>query len=1106
MFKSYNQAENISKKDLLENKDFFLDVTQFLKERNGVKEMLSPEEAYEQFMEHMRYHNVNEVTVLRDLEYAQNSNNEGKLRFASLMDAFDRVDEGISLTGMLDYAEGVATAPSTYLGIATGGTGKLASMAGTQGAKLAVRKILAEATKSAAKASAVEGIIGYGQGLGQEAVRTETGLQEEITGDRALKTGLMSAGTAGLINFPIGALQAKRASNASELLAQQEFRAAEKASIAKEKTKETLQEAILKKPNEVASIRETLEALDPEKVQKGRLIRRMSSTSETLEAGLPIEVVENITAAALRIKDEIDIQPNERITSALARMLEDGKFEKLNLVEDILEEHNLNYQTFSYFYLSEISNAGRLLQQQSQVKAALARPKIGAETDETLVTYKFGQKTVDDLLTSLDKLSTGNKSAIDAEAAKDLIKNKQGGRTFFQDLDRLRLGVMTSQPATTMRNNLNGGFRVAVDATTRVFDNLLNLRNPFDGTFDVALHVLSPYEATVVQKIFKQAFPEEGSKLFREAADLEAVYGKEGPLAVLGRKFNVLNTMSDNIWKKAVLAASLTRRISDKNIAVPDDVRLQLLKNKMSREMDRNTVEIAIRDAQADGELDTLFKGYKLDSSVKKKLHFHDLLELDRTADIDDSIIKASIEDAYDFVYQRSFEGKNFFGKIAKGTIKAHQDMPFVISSFMPFPRFVANQIRFLHEHAPLIGLLPLDKPVGDMPVSQYIKQKLPKQMTGAMMLMTAYNWRLKQGDTTNWYEFKDNNDNVVDGRPVYGPFSSFILAADIMIRYQNGSLPATISPYVRDALQATLGSTFRAGMGLYTLDKAYTDLEDGRFGKSIAETIGNIFNTFTLPASAVRDVYAQFNEDMRGVPETRTGEMNFWDILYARGTRSLPKNFAGEFDESNILGEAERARSPFETGELKPVNPLEKQMFGLTKRKPKSLLLEEMAKVGLRPFDLYRRDRNEKRDLYIRAILSEEGGQFNLNEQLNSLILSDRYKNLGDDADAKAIKRDMIDAGAEAVVKVARELADQRIETEAFDARASYTTVDKTSWQRVPAIDKARIDAEYRREFGGESVSADRDKTVIIDGVPINVLRWGLERYSAIRGVKGTE
>ena len=88
-------------------------------------------------------------------------------------------------------------------------------------------------------------------------------------------------------------------------------------------------------------------------------------------------------------------------------------------------------------------------------------------------------------------------------------------RKLFQDLDRLRLGVMTSQPATTMRNNLNGGFRVAVDATTRTFDNLLSLRNPFDGTFDVAKHVFTPYEAMAVQKIFKETFPEEASKLFR---------------------------------------------------------------------------------------------------------------------------------------------------------------------------------------------------------------------------------------------------------------------------------------------------------------------------------------------------------------------------------------------------------------------------------------------------------------------------------------------------------------------------------------------------------------------------------------------------------------
>ena len=1108
MYKSYNEKQTLTRDDLTSNSEFYEDVTKFLRERNGVTEQLSPDEAYDQFMEHMRYHNVNEVTVLRDLEYVQNSDNESKLNFGSLIDAFDKVDDGITLAGIGDYIQGTMTAPSTYIGLATGGTGKLASMAGTQAAKIGVRKLLAEATKSALKSAAVEGAIGFGQGLGQEVIRKETGLQERVTGDRALTSGGISALTAGVINFPVGMLQAKKASRANELIALNELKAAEKASKASEKSAAT----IVRVNNEggasqIKQIRETLQALDPEKVRKGRNIKRMSSMSDSLEAGLPVETIENITAAALRIqdKDVLNIQPNERITSALARALSDGKFEKLEAVERILEEHNLNYETFSYLYLAEISDAGRKLQQQAQVSKAFKTKKIGADPQaDELVTYQMKQSEVDGLLANVDQLNVVGKSVVDADAAKILTKNKEAARSFFQDLDRLRLGVMTSQPATTMRNNLNGGFRVAVDATTRTFDNLLSLRNPFDGTFDVAKNVLSPYEAMAVQKIFKETFPEEASKLFRQAADLEATYGKEGALAIIGRKVNVLNTMSDNIWKRAVLSASLSRRISDKNIKMTDEFRDELLMNKLTLIGGRDSAIKTISDSKADGVYENLLKEFGLGKTQRAYLNFHDLLELNKLGDIDDSILKNSIEDAYEFVYQTSFKGENFFGKLAKGTIKAHQDMPFVISSFMPFPRFVANQIKFIYQHTPLIGMLPLDKPIKDMPTNKYIREKLPKQMTGAMMFMVAYNWRLKQGETTNWYEFKDNNNNVVDGRPVYGPFSSFVLAADIIQRYQNGSMPATISPYIRDALQATLGSTFRAGMGLYSLDKLYTDFEGGQFGKAGAETIANIINTFTLPASALRDVYAQFDTDVRGIPETRNGEYNFLDVLWSRGTRSLPKNFAGEFEPSMLLQDATRARSPFETGELTQVNPLEKQMFGLTKRKPKSLLLEEMASVGLRPYDLYRRDRDEKRDLYMRQVLSEANGPYNLNEKLGELIRSERYQKLGNDANGKAIKRDMLDSAAQILIETARELADMRVETEAFDARASYTSSDRVRWDRVSAIDKQRIDAEYRRDYGGDSVSADRDKTIYINGEPINVLRWGIERAKSIRGTKG--
>mgnify|MGYP003139942467 CR=1 FL=1 len=218
MYRSYNDGTDLKREDLVNSREFYSDVTKFLRERNGVTEQLSPTEAYDQFMEHMRYHNVNEVTVLRDLEYVQNSDNESKANFGNLIDAFDKIDEGITLAGIGDYFQGTMTAPSTYIGLATGGTGKLASMAATQAAKFSVRKIIAESLKgklskssqkylaeggkSALKAAAVEGSIGYGQGLGQEAVRTDVGLQESITGERALTTGGLSALTAGVINFP----------------------------------------------------------------------------------------------------------------------------------------------------------------------------------------------------------------------------------------------------------------------------------------------------------------------------------------------------------------------------------------------------------------------------------------------------------------------------------------------------------------------------------------------------------------------------------------------------------------------------------------------------------------------------------------------------------------------------------------------------------------------------------------------------------------------------------------------------------------------------------------------------------------------------------------
>ena len=347
------------------------------------------------------------------------------------------------------------------------------------------------------------------------------------------------------------------------------------------------------------------------------------------------------------------------------------------------------------------------------------------------------------------------------------------------------------------------------------------------------------------------------------------------------------------------------------------------------------------------------------------------------------------------------------------------------------------------------------------------------------------------------------------------------MLAADLVYRYQKGTLPTEITPYIRDVLQATLGSTFRVGLGYYAIDKLYTDIAGGQGQKAFAEGLSSVGNSFLIPVSAARDIYAQFDQDARGIPETRNGETNFLDILYNRATRSLPKNFMSQIDdaekgirdyirESDFFGQDEkRARSPFQTGPLMQINPLEKQLFGFSKRPRKNLLQREMGKLNLQAMDLYKRDRNELLDNYIRDELSKEDGPLNSVDRMREVIESPYYKSLQDNAEDTAIKRDILERQFKDLVKRARDRGQSRIEQDAADVDAPYTETDRVKWvNKTNATLKARIDSEYKKllrrageDAEGRTVSEDMDKTVQLESGRMNVLQWALTRVSEIRG-----
>lgn len=1024
--KDYNflDDEDKTKENIISLPDFVQDATEFLQKREnyGIEDLNTPEKVYDAYMEHFRYQNVNEVTAVRDLEYAQNANDAEKEQFARLIDLFEsQKDEGF-FDAAGDYIQGVATAPSTYLGILTGGAGKLASSGGVQLAKLGMKKLLGKSLMSSAlKGAAVEGAIGTGQGLAQEMVKQETGYQDDISGANIALTGGVSAITGGVISGGSGLLQTKQALDAAKKLEVSQEAAKNVAKRANAKAKQTL----AKKGNEnkLKFIRGQLNALDPEKVALGKgLTDEIAEAKElgTLDAGLPTEVFENVAAAALDITEKITFQKGDRITSVLQKAISDGQIVTDDMLK-IMNEYNITPDQFSLIYKAELSEAGRTLGIQGN------------------------------LVQALKDLENSGVSSVSGREAKEIMENAKVKATPFKDLDRARLGLMTSQPATTMRNNINAGWRVAVDTTVRVADNILfnvgvgrrkgqPLRNIItDGTLDMAKYMLNPNEAKVTRLLLEKSMPDTAKKLFRDAADLAATTGQESRIAKIGTAVNVLNTASDNFFKQAMLTTSLKRRLKD----APN---LQGLPNDLNKIIEQGKFNLIPQD-----------------------------------------IINKSIKDSLEFVYQSSFEGadKGFLAKGTRTFLKAHRDFPFLLSSFMPFPRYIANQMQFLYDHAPVIGFIGLEN-IGKKKgwaaetlkmSGEKFREKLAKQSAGVAMMATAYKWREMQGDSAYWHEFKDDQGNYVDGRAVYGPFAPFMLAADILYRYNKtdvggerdmSEIANTDETYWRDALQALAGSQFRTGYGMYAIDRLVQDVvSEGDFigtkGEKIAgEFVGNIVNTFTIPLSAVKDMYAIYDKDARYVPETRTGDVDFFDIVANRGFRALP-----DLGRSTALGRAlgqEEYKtptvSPLRTGETMAINPLEKQLFGFTKRPAKNSLQEEMGKLNLQYYDMYRRDNNEMIDLYTRQNLSRaDDKETNLSEILERFIKTDEYKSLPTQQE----KRFALVKRGQKIISTAKEQAKSELEAQS-EVTGDLGAVKTQKWDKLPAQTKKTLNTKYKR------------------------------------------
>lgn len=964
----YNLHETIDRESLIDNEDFLEDASYFLMDRAGyeIDDLSTPEDVYAGFMEHFRYQNVNEVTALKDLDYAQDTDVKGKERFGRLMDTYDNMDSDLGWAATGDYLGGVLLAPSTYAGIFTGGGAKAGAFAAQQGVKLGIK----QAIKSGLKREGLQGLAVESLGAAatvtaQEAARVESGIQEEMDYTNiGLSTGLSAVvggglGTAvGTKKFKTGFKSEQMVMAASKVMddatekahstaTKQIFNDERTSSLAKEYSEILYEDAdeVAKEGGKKLSLKKTI----PNELEEGGKLRAEFGSIEAKE-------IENIAAAASRIDHLIPDLPDlpkgkvERFASRFARALNAGLIQPEEL-QKVLNDHNVTVEQLGPIFAAELSRSGQIL---GTFGAAIKKGKLAKQAYRNTIVElnklddemrQFGGSITHKARQQLDK----QRSAIGFSRTANVINH----------INKARIGFMTIQPATTIRNTTNGYLRNYVYMFDNLGAGLANLAkgsvqrlvSPTDsmlrkegeratrmgvaqlktaGQSFLFKDMILGMESVESQALFKLlntskfGRTEVNDKLLRNMGDIGNLTGTEGGLIGAARILNTLNTMSDNMFKRAIFSRELDKAIKANPIKAVDD--------------EGNDILIS---------------------------NLNDVITTGNLNKVDDIEFAQAMEEAFDFTYQtgnfRSREGG--FNQAADMFIKFGQST--AGSTVVPFPRYLVNQFRFAYEHAPILGMINsfgiLNKPkkivkqgevsvdIGKKGLVDLSPEQMGKQLGGLAMLGTFMSLRANLGDeNTGPYEYKVGGD-IFNAKAAIGPFSGYALVADYLYRknffnWHTNDKVSDVLPFTsREFIEAFAGGNMRAGTSLDIIEGMVEIATNGvdagdswvSSQDAIAKYLGNVASTFLVGAGVYKDVVAQYNPEYRQLSDKTS--INFLEYFFKQAGRSLPQ----EFTEDSIP-----LASPTRSTGVRTVNPLIKQFTGMTQIEDRTVVEDELKRL----------------------------------------------------------------------------------------------------------------------------------------------------------------
>ena len=977
-------------------------------------ENIDPEDSIDEVIEHFRKFDVNEMVAASDYGYVsglvadkkEQDINDYKLLYGAYEALPNFYQEGSAPNALGDYLEGLLKAPSTYIGVFLPATGKVAGQAAVQTSKLALNKLLGAAVRNPIKTAIVaEGIGGAAQDVAAQKTLTEVDIQDEYSVGQTAVAAAISAAPVALVPFFVKKKTVSYIEKNTGNIVEQSVDAIKKRTDEANKSvdkvlseSDSTRSVFVDTANVLAGTNPKYAALNAELVQKGKNTLKGitgninaykdAGIEEPLELGLNVDKYKNILGGLTEILSEGGgLLTKERITEGLARSLKEmQKGKTLDVFEEnfgkLLSKYDITTDDIANVFMSEVSDAARLLQASGQAKKDLTALQGFTNNLNELANFDLFGFDVE----TRKAIEKANKAAQKSDVREYLDKGSFGDLSGkIRAVDQARLAFMTSQVGTTVRNTVSGYARVTFDILTRSLERGIQKvtgKAPLKANDDIrAIYfgLANRKEAEAVRDIFQMGFAKEASKLFRELMDVtDATNGKVSRLHGVSRQLNALNTISDNMFKSAALTGNLKRQLNvlyTKSVNESDAYAKKF--GRPPEAKDFNLIEI-----MKDGRFNDVF-GTK---DGKKAL-------------------KQAVEESLYFTYQRSPQNS-----LSRAFTQMVHSVPFVGTQFVPFPRFMMNAMRYTYEYSPLnmgmysdileAGIDATKRVTGGSPNDEVVKsyEQAAKGLVGMAALSGATAFRMSEFAGDNWYEGRTDSGAKYDLRPMF-PAAPFLFFGDLIARKLKNEPIFENKKIFQDAIQALTGAQFRAGMGLRVLESAVEEFSSGepaRAEKMAAEFAANTLSTFTIPATVFQDTYNTFlaPDDERILRDNNSDSM--LTLIINKSLARIPANYALEKYIEKTLGDKIGYKAPKEfqsatTEEtIRRITPLSRQTQGILYRQKANKFEAELTRLKIIPSTVYKRTRNPDVDALYSVLISQA-----VTDNLLPYIESDEYKNI---------------------------------------------------------------------------------------------------------------